>query len=102
VIDWLEHHPARRAVQLGVNWHLAPSVVYYRMTRELVWLGVHENADTHHSELPRSGFGGRMDYYYIVEDDLPSIAHEIAVVRSLEAMNLGTVDIGTPTFYRAP
>jgi hypothetical protein len=86
---------APRRTRVGINWRFGPTILFYRNTR-LDWLFPVENADTHHAELDRTGFGARLPYYYVLDEDLGSIAHDVELVRSF-----ASTEVGTPALYRA-
>ena len=98
VVDSLaqQRRSSTQKMALGANWRFAPTLVFYRETRGLPWLQIAENADTHHSELDRRGFGSRQDYYYVLEEDLASIEHAYQLVRRFEE-----TEVGVAALYRA-
>jgi len=100
VVDLLEQQRASSAAPtvVGVNWRFAPTMVFYRQTRGLPWLQVVENADTHHSELDRRGFGARMHYYYVLDEDLASIDHDYQLELELR---FAETEVGSSALYRS-
>ncbi|MEE2663885.1 MAG: hypothetical protein VX681_07175 [Myxococcota bacterium] len=98
VVDYLEQQQASSATPtaVGVNWRFAPTMFFYRETRELPWLQIVENADTHHSELDRRGFGSRMHYYYVLDEDLASIDHDYR-----PELRFAETEVGSGALYRS-